>query len=202
MNLPPEFGETLRRAMDASAAGQSDTAIELFRQAMQEQPGFAVPPFLLGAEFAQLGRNEEAQQAYASAVLMAPELHIARFQLGLLQFTSGQAALALMTWQPLLALPEDQALRAFVMGFTAMAGDAFDDAIAHFRTGQQLNHDNPPLNNDIDMVIERIQAVVASQAAEPGQPQPAEAVEPPAEEETDSNASHVLLSNYRGGSYH
>ena len=60
MNTSPAFGEKLKQAMAASAQGDGETAVRLFREAVDEQPGFAVPPFLLGAEFAQMGRIEEA----------------------------------------------------------------------------------------------------------------------------------------------
>jgi len=194
MNTPPEFGEKLKQAMAASAAGDSEAAVRLFREAVDEQPGFAVPPFLLGAEFAQMGRIGEAMQAFASAVLLAPEMHVARYQLGLLQYTSGQAALALVTWQPLTQLPETHPLREFVFGFAALAEDRFGDAIERFRAGQALNTDNAPLNGDIEMVIGRIDALMRSNA------NPSSVGAP--EEVVDADASHVLLSNYRSGSFH
>jgi tetratricopeptide (TPR) repeat protein len=168
--------------MAASEAGDTDHAITLFRQAVNEDANSPLAPFLLGAELAQLGRIEEALQAYAAAVLIAPDFHIARYQMGLLQFTSGHAALALVTWQPLFSLPEEHALRAFVGGFAALASDLFDEATHKFRIGQALNADNAPLNADIQLVIDRIEALNSSDAG-------ASAVEDP---------SHVLLSNYRG----
>jgi len=194
MNIPPEFGEKLKQAMAASAAGESEEAVRLFREAVDEQPGFAMPPFLLGAEFAQMGRINEAIQAFASALLLAPGMHVARYQLGLLQFTSGQAALALVTWQPLTQLPETHALREFVFGFASLAEDRFGDAIERFRAGQALNTDNAPLNGDIQMMIDRIEALIRSNADQP----PGGA----SEEGTDADASHVLLSNYRSGPFH
>jgi Flp pilus assembly protein TadD len=194
MNTSPAFGEKLKQAMAASAQGDGETAVRLFREAVDEQPGFAVPPFLLGAEFAQMGRIEEAIQAFAAALLLAPELHVARYQLGLLQYTSGHAALALVTWQPLTQLPEAHPLREFVFGFAALAEDRFADAITRFRAGQALNTDNAPLNGDIQMVIDRIEALVRSNAGQPAAAVP--------EEGADADASHVLLSNYRNGSFH
>lgn len=191
MNPHASLSERLLQALAASASGDTGAAIDLFRRATDEEPGSPLPPFLLGAELAQLGRIEEAIQAYAAATLLAPTFHIARYQMGLLQFTSGHAALALVSWQPILALPENQPLRAFVLGFAALANDQFADAIAHFRAGQALNHDNAPLNSDIQLVVDRIAAMRAT-------PAPANA-EPVASEEA---TSHVLLSNYRGGSLH
>lgn len=187
------LSDRLQQALAASASGDTDRAIALFRHATDEEPGSPLPPFLLGAELAQLGRIEEAIQAYAAATLIAPGFHIARYQMGLLQFTSGHAALALVSWQPLLALPQDQPLRAFVSGFAALANDRFGEAVAHFRAGQALNTENAPLNGDIQMVIDKIESLpAASTTAETAEPAPAD----------EAATSHVLLSNYRGGSLH
>lgn len=191
MNPHASLSERLRQALAASASGDADAAINLFRRATDEEPGSPLPPFLLGAELAQLGRIDEAIQAYAAATLLAPTFHIARYQMGLLQFTSGHAALALVSWQPLFDLAQDQPLRAFVLGFAALANDQFEDAVGHFRAGQALNQDNAPLNADIQLVIDRIAAAQAAPA--PTSAEPAT---------TEEATSHVLLSNYRGGSLH
>lgn len=145
--------------------------------------GSAMHHFLVGSELAQAGRYVEAEAALANAVLLAPELHIARYQLGLLQFTSGRAAVALVTWSPLFALPSTAALQRFVSGFAALAQDDFAQALARFREGLVLNTDNEPLHRDIRMLIERIE----------GMTPPAAAAEP----QEASDGVHVLLSNYR-----
>lgn len=195
MTTTPEFTGTFKHAMDASAQGDADNAIRLFREASAENPAWALPPFLLGAELAQVGRHDEAMQAFAAAVLLAPDLHIARFQLGLLQYTSGQAALALVTWHPLSQLAEAHPLREFVLGFAALADNRFEEAISRFRAGQQLNTDNPPLNGDIEMLIGKVEAVMRANAAENGP-------EAAAHEAADADIAHVLLSNYQNGSFH
>ncbi|SEL71573.1 hypothetical protein SAMN05216359_114118 [Roseateles sp. YR242] len=184
------LSDRLRQALAASASGDTDTALQLFRHAVDEEPESPLPPFLLGAELAQLGRINEAIQAYAAATLLAPTFHMARYQLGLLQFTSGHAALALVSWQPLFLLPATEPLRAFVHGFAALANDQFPEALTHFRAGQAMNTENVPLNGDIQLVIDRIEAL--KQTAQ-------------ATREVDTaneDASHVLLSNYRSGPMH
>lgn len=195
MNSNSPFSARMQQAMAASASGDLQTAISLFRTAVQEEPNSPLPSFLLGAELAQAGRIEEAVQAYAAATLIAPEFHMARYQLGLLQFTSGQAALALLTWQPLLALPLTDPLPAFVKGFAELANDHFAEALGHFRSGQAVNQQNAPLNADIQMVIDRIESLRHSQSVAPS---------PVVDQQSEpvGDASHVLLSNYRGGSVH
>lgn len=182
---PTENGDSplshkVQQALAASAAGDAALAVQLFRLASAEQPTAAIPQFLLGAELAQAGRAAEAEAAFANAVLLAPDFHMARFQLGLCQFTAGSAALGLVTWQALLKLPGDEPLRSFVLGFTELAQDRFEDALDCFSLGMALNTSNAPLNADIGKVMKRIRD--QPQLSDPG---PAIA-----------DDAHVLLSNY------
>lgn len=180
----------IQQGLAASQAERVEEALDLFRQAAQHAPGSGLPHFLIGAELAQLGRMEEAETAYANAVLLAPDLDMARYQLGLIQFTSGRAALGLVTWGPLFQRPPESALQRIVHGFAALAQDDFTQAIACFREGMALNQDNPALNRDLQMMIERIGAQTGEASAAPAvQAEPAESA--------DEQNLHVLLSNYQ-----
>ena len=181
----------IQQGLAASQAERVDEALALFHQAAQRAPGSGLPHFLIGAELAQMGRMDEAETAYANAVLLAPELDMARYQLGLIQFTSGRAALALVTWGPLFQRPPESALQRIVHGFAALAQDEFAPALACFREGMALNHDNPALNRDLQMMIDRILAQTGQAAAAPATPVA------DAEESADEQGLHVLLSNYQ-----
>lgn len=179
----------------ASQANDSAAAISAFQEASALQPAVALPQFMLGAEFAALGDVAQAESAFANAVRLAPDFLLARYQLGLLQFSSGRAAVALLTWQPLLALEQqDDPLPHFAKGFEALARDELDDSVAHFKHGLSLNTTNAPLSGDIRKVIERINAIQCSHArpttheAQGGD----QAREAPAEAD-----AHFLLANYQ-----
>ena len=190
----PAGQDLLDRAMQASAAGAAEEAIQLFRAAAAALPGTALPLFLLGAELAQIGAIDEAEQAFAGAVLLAPQLHTARFQLGLLQFSSGRAAQALLTWQPLQALDEGLPWPHLVGGFAALAADSFTAATRAFEIGIERNTENPPLNADIRLLLQRIAEL---------QSQPTEAAPAPAEAgDSEEAGSHLLLANYRPSPLH
>jgi Flp pilus assembly protein TadD len=177
--------------MAASAAEDTANALRLFDEASALEPTSGLPHFLRASELAHLGRMDEAETAFANAVILAPELHIARYQLGLLQFTSARAAIALVTWQPLLNLPASNPLHSFVQGFAALAADDFRDARVWFTRGVADNTANAPLNQDVSIVLREIDKIL--EAETPAQAQ-AEAAGTPA---------HVLLSNYeRHGSLH
>ena len=175
--------ELVSHGMAASGAGDSAQAIEFFQRASVAQPTAGLPQFLLGAEFAALGHVTEAEAAFANATRLAPGFPMARYQLGLLQFSSGRAAMALLTWEPLLQLAESDPLPHFVRGFAALANDQFEAALQHFQEGLALNTDNPALGSDIEKVIAGIRALAPN--SHDG-----------SQEITDSDA-HVLLANYQ-----
>jgi tetratricopeptide (TPR) repeat protein len=190
---PSEADSLIKDALAASRASDSARAIKLFTQASIAAPGSAMPHFLIGSEYAASGEIAKAELAFANAVLLAPQLTIARYQLGLLQFSSGRAALALVTWQALLNLGESDPLPHFIRGFAALAQDAFAEALTNFRAGLSRNNTNPAVSSDIEQIMARIAevqaaagTVTASSDSPPDQTAEAERVD-----------EHVLLSNYR-----
>jgi len=90
-------------------------------------------------------------------------------------------------------LPDAHPLQRFVLAFAELAQDRFAEALAYFREGIAANHENQPLNVDMQKVIDKI-LTVHDVAEQPG----AEA--DPREAKRDA---HVLLSNYRqNGPFH
>lgn len=181
----------LQQALAASQANDTETALDLLSKASKEDPSSAWPHFLLGAELAQSHRFQEAESAYANAVLLAPDLAIARYELGTLQFTSGRASPALITWQPLLTLPDGDPLKLFILGYMELANDAFAAALHYFEQGMLANTVNPPLNGNIQLLIDRIRPLL--KATEPT---------PEASEQEADNTEHFLLSAYNKGPLH
>jgi tetratricopeptide (TPR) repeat protein len=182
-----QLDELLSAGIAASRANDGERAIDYFQRAQAFNPSSGLPPFLLGSEYAALGDMAQAEAAFANAARLAPDFPLARYQLGLLQFSSGRAALGLLTWQPLLELPDTNPLPHFVNGFAALAHDQFDEALAHYEQGLQRNTENPALSGDIEKVIAGIRSLKASQRDDaPADPSADEA-----------SASHVLLANYR-----
>jgi tetratricopeptide (TPR) repeat protein len=180
-----DFNSLMQQALAASQKDNSDLALQLFSKASELRPQSGIPHFLTGAEYAQLGRMSDAEAAYANAVLLEPSLSIARYQLGLVQFTSGRAPMALVTWQPLLALPSNDPLGFFVRGFIELAQDKFESSLDFFSKGINTNHTNAPLNADITRLMEKIRHLVNNKQ---------EAASPVT---TNEEISHFLLESYR-----
>jgi tetratricopeptide (TPR) repeat protein len=180
----------MREAMAASQRHDSDTALALLARVSELAPSAAVPYLLTAGELAQMGRYDEAETAYVRAILLDPNLYIARFQLGLLQFTSGKVPMAMLTWQPLTTLGDEHPLSLIVRGFAELAQDNMSEAAGLFHAGMAANKDNEPLNRDIAMVLQRM--ADAGGGGKPAEPAP---LEQPAKSDALSSA-HVLLSNY------
>ena len=162
----------------------SDADLELLMKSMQAQEAdelgrtdalLAAYPddprlhFLRGSILASIGRPIEAMPALKRAVELAPDFAIARFQLGFFQLTSGEPANALGTWGPLALLPQDHYLRKFVAGLTHLIRDEFAECQAQLREGLLLNEENPPLNRDMQLIIDQVETLLATAAPTGGE---------------------------------
>lgn len=180
-----EADACINQGLDASRSDRTDEALAQYRRAAELNPRAALPHFLEGAELAQLGQFNEAEAAYATALLLAPAFEMARYQLGLLQFTHERVAVGLMTWGPLFELPPSNPLQRIVHGFSALVRKDFALALACFHEGIAANRDNDALNYDIQMVIQRIESINATAPASRQ------------DEGGGADNLHVLLANYR-----
>lgn len=136
-----------------------------FQQLVEEGHPAGMAAFLIASDEAAAGHVEAAEAAFAQAVLLAPAFHLARYQLGLLQFSSGRASVALITWQPLLDLAESDPLPHYVRGFGALAQDDFAQALAHYRAGLERENPNPAVAADVMKVVEQVERLLPESEA-------------------------------------
>lgn len=177
----------LDQGVEASRQGDIEGACRLFQQASEAAPAWPLPLFMLGSERAAVSDFERAESLFAGAVLLDPAFHLARYQLGLLQFSGGRPQVALLTWAPLAQLPPQEPFPHLLQGFMALQADAFQQAMQHFETALPLAAANAGMQSDIRQIMQGIAEKLGS-AAQPD-PTPADAPADPATE-------HVLLSNY------
>jgi tetratricopeptide (TPR) repeat protein len=182
MNPDPRFESLIAEGLAASRADRMQAALDLFAQASELHPSSGLPHFLIGSEHAAEGNVAAAEAALANAVLLSPEFVLARYQLGLLQFSSERPAVALVTWEPIFALPPAEPLGHFVRGFAALAQDHFEEALGHYRTGLGCHQGNLALASDIQQVVAAVERLQRRDAA------------PGAED-----SGHVLLAAYGRG---
>ena len=159
----------LAQGLAASQAGQSEQAVALWQQASSQVPHAGMPHFLIGSEYAAQGNTNAAETAFAHAVLLAPALSLARYQLGLLLVSTDRMATALVIWQPLLTVneadPITPALEQFVRGYAALAQNKPELALDYFYAGMALNTTHAPVSEDIRQVIQRIESIKPSRGS-------------------------------------
>jgi len=146
---------TMSEFVSALEAGATDDLARAERL-LAEYPEDGRLHFLRGSMLAGIGRPIEALPALRKAVELAPDLTIARFQLGFFLLTCGDAAEALSVWGPLALLPADHYLRLFVGGLTHLIRDEFGEASRRLEEGIAVNQENPALNRDMQLLVEKI----------------------------------------------
>lgn len=160
--------EYLHLALEAVRRDDHGAALAYLKEGAQRAPQDPRIAYLLGAEHAQIGLYDRAEAEMQRAIELDPQMHTARFQLGLLQMTQGRAGDADSTWQGLDALPEGHAMRCFRDGLKALAADRFAEARQIIQAGLAANDFSPELNRDMENLLQRIPEVQsAPDAASP-----------------------------------
>ncbi|WP_230635834.1 hypothetical protein [Sphingomonas sp. Leaf4] len=180
--------EDMGRLIAAAQDGGGD-ALAIANRLIERHPGDARLHFLRGSFLAAANRPIEAHAALAQAVALAPDFALARFQLGLFELTSGEAARAMATWQPLGSLPETHYLTRFVAGLTHLIHDRFADAREALLAGIAVNNENLPLNRDMQLIVDQCAALLPT-------------IETPAPGEAASATSFLLGQSGGHGTMH
>lgn len=120
---------------------------------LAEYPNDAQLHFLRGSVLAGVKRYDEARVAMRQAVDLAPLYTVARFQLGLLELSSGDGVAADATLEPLEQLGGANALALFARGLRLLIRDEFESSLAALREGVARNTENPVVNRDMGLII-------------------------------------------------
>jgi Flp pilus assembly protein TadD len=146
-------------------------ALQLLLRACEAHPNDPRPLALLGGHFMEQRDLDRAEAAYLTALQRAPDFAIARFQLGLMQFTSGRPVVASTTWAALDALGEDHPLALFKRAFEHVAQDDLTQARRLLLEGIARNTANEALNHDMRVVLDRIGGSPEDTQGKEGAPQ-------------------------------
>lgn len=148
----------LAESDEAAALGRIDALVT-------EHPNDPRLHFLGGSLLAAQARYEEARETMARAIEVAPDYAIARFQLGLLELSSGDATAAVATLQPLAELESEDALVLFARGLRHLAHDELGAAANLLKEGMKRNRDHPLVSRDMALIVERIEQESGSAGA-------------------------------------
>ena len=176
--------ELMQLALNAASIGDSGAAISYLKEAVSRPDAQAPAHYLLGAEYAQIKMYDRAIAEMEAAIALDPALSIARFQLGLLWLTTGNAINASEVLLPLEELGSSNALAHFGRGLMHLMRDEFADAVSCLNEGISLNSANPALNSDMQKIIDEVQKISWEGKS--------------AEEKTD-HGPHILISAYTRG---
>lgn len=154
--------EFLHLALDAVRRGDHGAALSYLKEGAAKFPQDARIAYMLGAEHAQIGLYDRAEEEMRRAIEIDPSLHTACFQLGLLQMTQGRMEPAIETWSGLNFLAEGHALRLFRDGLVALAAERYDEARACLQAGLAVNDFSPDLNRDMENLLSRFPDVAAA----------------------------------------
>lgn len=145
-----------------------DDEIAALRRRVLADPRNAELRYLLGAQMAQQKDYEGAVLEMSAALALSPFLHVARLQLGLLHLTMAQPHHTMAVLSPLEELDDTSPLKHFKRGLEALIADDFAACLRALTCGIELNRDNPPLNRDMQMIIDRVQPLVGAPREQDG----------------------------------
>lgn len=146
--------EEMQSLISVMQSGSGDE-IRRFGELLEKYPNDARLHFMKGSALIGHGKLIEAHDALRRAIEIAPDFAIARFQFGFFLLTSGEAQEALNAWQRLDQLEDGHYLKIFVQGLRHLIADDFERTVEILRAGIKANDENPPLNNDMQLIIDQ-----------------------------------------------
>jgi tetratricopeptide (TPR) repeat protein len=180
MNAPRRLDEPSARLVAENIAQlSSEEGLHELGVLLDKFPDDARLLFLRGSLHADVRDYEAAATDFGRSVEKDPAFHIARFQYGLLLLCLDRTERARQVWEPLDALNDDDCLLLFKRGLCALIDGDVERGVATLQAGQRANAAFPPLNGDIQQLIDRARAQT-------------DAAQAPGEE-------HLLLGTYRKG---
>lgn len=148
--------ELLVLALAAINGGRDAEALLLLKTLLEREPGQVHARYLLAAQYAQMGLMDRAEAGFRAVVAAAPQLAIARFQLGQLLLGKGDADQAAAVLAPLSG--GDDALAAYARGLSALVGEDSVAAARELRAGLALAQPVPALAADMQRLLDGIAA--------------------------------------------
>jgi tetratricopeptide (TPR) repeat protein len=179
--------ELIRLAINSSQANDAGMALVYLKEATSRADATATAHYLLGVEYAQIQMYPRAIAELESATTLDPSLSIARFQLGLLLMSSGDVPRAISILQSLGELEQQNPLHQFGIGLVHLMHDEFFEALHHLNLGIESNTTNPPLNVDMQKLVDEINKL------------PEDSIKPKSKEiPRDESGAQFLLTAYSG----
>jgi tetratricopeptide (TPR) repeat protein len=150
--------ELLRHSLEAIDNDRHADAVAMLKTLLERDAEHMFATYLLAAEHAQLGMMDRAEEGFRRAVALGPEFPMARFQLGQVCLSRGDAAAAMEALAPLAELPSGLALREYALGMMAAAQENIGEAIARIQAGLACPQEIPALAADMERVLGNLES--------------------------------------------
>jgi predicted Zn-dependent protease len=139
--------ELLHLALGAMSGGQDADSIVMLKTLLERDPANVHGLYLLAAQHAQMGMVDRAEDGFRSVVTLAPDMAIARFQLGQLLLLKGAVDEASHQLGQLCS--NDDTLGAYARALSAAANEDIGTAIEEVSSGLALPQEIPALASDM-----------------------------------------------------
>lgn len=142
------------RQIAAEGSSVPPATQSVLTRALEQFPYAAELHFLNGSELAERAEFDTAVSAFRQALVLNPDLHIARFQLAFLYLVNGEAEAAAILLQPLLQNDSaDSYLLFFAKGCIAAIQDNISECKQWIERGIAANTQNHALNINMEKML-------------------------------------------------
>ena len=167
--------ELLYLALDANRRGRTEESLVTLKRAIDIAPNDARIHYVLGSLYNQIGLIERAEKHLQHATVFDPNMENARFELGWLYWSAGQADPAAETWKAFDKHGKEHPLFLFKTGLLHLAKNEYVECEKNLRAGLSVNGGNVPygaemaqLHKQVSTYLTTLKATTTeSQAAAP-----------------------------------
>jgi tetratricopeptide (TPR) repeat protein len=137
------------------AAGETDRAIEHYREAVRLRPDYAMAYNNLGVAYGSKGLLDEAIRQYRIAISHDPDYPEAHNNLGNTLDTKGLTAQAIREYKIALSLKPDYPAAHYNIGIAYQKGELLDEAVEHYLEALRLRPDYPEALNNLGLAFKQ-----------------------------------------------
>lgn len=134
----PEATEIYNQALNFEIAGDTDSAIQAYRQAIELDPEYCDAMDNLALLLKQLGNYEEAISLYQQSLAIFPDGYVAHLGLANTYSSLEQYENAIVEYEALIRLYPDDPEGYYGLGSVYFSQEKYEDALAQFEQAEKL----------------------------------------------------------------
>jgi tetratricopeptide (TPR) repeat protein len=163
--------ELLYLALDKNRRGRTEESLVTLKRALGIAPNDARVHYVLGSMYNQIGMIERAEKHLQHATVFDPNMENARFELGWLYWSAGQADAAAETWKAFDSKGKEYPLFLFKTALLQLAKNEYAECEKNLRAGLSVNGGAVPYAAEMAQLYKQVSSYLATlkatAAAEP-----------------------------------